>query len=147
MSSAAQNPKHQSQPPKPAAPPRSDFAAYEDPAQYLLAKGWRPLGNVQWESCLWLDPTQPLAAQSREEPIEADFEEQETYKDQDGRQRTRIKIVRRQLTVQDAQGNLNVVQAKRLVKTAAAVPVGLQQAVHTQIERDMREAKPQAATA
>ena len=81
----------------------------EDPAGYLLAHKWRPLGEIKRSNCRWIDPTRPL---------------KDSYE--------RKKVGVRQLP------NGTVEEVFQTHFTAAAFPVSRDEAVAIQMERDWR---------
>ncbi len=65
-------PATQEKPKGPALDPRKQGPApdpHKQAVSYLLHWGWRPLGIADHPTCLWLDPTKPLVATTRKEPI------------------------------------------------------------------------------
>ncbi len=110
----------------------------KDAIAYLQAKGWKCLGNPEWASALWLDPTQPLVAFSTREKIMYTTSIPEEYIDADGRRRTRFKQEERQILAQTGDGGA-LQGATREVYHPAVVPVSVSYALMVQMERDAME--------
>ena len=95
----------------------------EDPGGYLLAKGWKPLGPPKSPRTEWVDPTKPWP--------DGVYSKIDVYsKDQDGN-------VNRQ-THKNEKGQM--VNTQQVLWTPAAIPMIQEQAIRTQVEREMREA-------
>lgn len=120
---------------RPAQPGELD--PYSDGIAYLKAKGWRCLGNPEWPTAKWLDPTQPLVAHYTEEPIYYDHEVREEYY-QDGQRKIRYRMEKRQILAQDGSAGA-LVAAKRFVFHPKVTPVDMQHALSVQLERDAAE--------
>ncbi len=109
----------------------------KDAVAYLLAKGWRCIGDPTWEDSRWLDPMQPLVAYYTEEPCMYEIEVKEDYTDErDGQVRSRWKVEKRQILAQDGRGGVQQA-AKRVVYHPRGIPLTQRGAVEAQIERDM----------
>lgn len=112
---------------------------HTDPVAYLLGKGWRCLGNPEWSSSLWLDPTQPLAAYYTEEPCTYQVEVREEYVDKATNSvKVRYKLETRQVLAQDGRGGA-AQAARRKVYHPKGTPMTVSQALMIQIERDASE--------
>ncbi len=119
-------------------PPGAPIDPHKDAIAYLQQKGWRCLGNPEWASALWLDPTQPLIAYSTREKIMYTTTVPEEYMDADGRRKTRFKSEERQILAQTGDGGA-LQGATREVYHPAVVPVGVSYALMVQLERDALE--------
>ena len=112
---------------------------YGDPVAYLLAKGWKCLGNPEWQSAMWLDPTQPLVSYYSEQECMYDAEVREEYTDPaDGLKKVRYRVEQRHVLAQDGRGGA-LQSARRQVFHPKVTPINLGQALMTQIERDAAE--------
>lgn len=95
----------------------------EDPGAFLLFHKWKPLGPIKSPRTEWVDPTKPWP--------DGTYSKIDVYsKDQDGN-------VNRQ-THKNEKGQL--VQTQQVLWSPAAVPMVQEQAIRTQVERDMRAA-------
>jgi hypothetical protein len=138
MSSVAET-KHGQKPSPPGTlpPPGAPNDPYRDQPAYLASKGWRCLGNPEWNSSLWLDPDQPLVARYSEEPCMYEVEVREEYTDErDGLVKVRYKKEMRQIMAQDGRGGASQA-ARRTVYHPKVTPVNLAQAMMIQMERDV----------
>ncbi len=109
---------------------------HTDPAQYLLSKGWRCLGNPAWESALWMDPEQPLRSYYTEEPCMYPVEVREEYVDPNTQQlKVRYKTEQRQVLAQDGRGGA-AVAARRQRFHPKGNPMSMSAAMMLQLERD-----------
>lgn len=110
-----------------------------DQIAYLQSKGWRVVGNPEWESSRWFDPLQPLVSFYTEEPCNYQVEVREEYTDeQTGQIRFRWKTETRQVLAQDGRGGAQQA-ARRAVYHPKGTPLSRTDAMALQTERDMRE--------
>jgi len=42
---------------------------FTNPVSYLQSRGWKPLGNPEWQSCRWLDPESPKEEKHENIPL------------------------------------------------------------------------------
>ncbi len=94
----------------------------EDSPGYLLWHGWKPLGPVKSPRTNWIDPTKPW-------PDGTYHKEQVRSMDQSGEISDQM---------HRDQGIGKMVKTKQTVFSPPAVPMILEAAVQTQVERDMR---------
>jgi hypothetical protein len=119
--------------------PASAVSPHADPVEYLLSKGWKCLGNPQWESSQWLDPEQPLAPSYTEQPCMVDAVVRENYVDPNtSERRTRYKVEQRQILCQTGDGGA-LQGGVRQVFHPAVTPVAQSDALLRQIQRDAAE--------
>lgn len=95
----------------------------EDPSGYLLAKGWKPLGPPKSPRTEWIDPTKPWpdGVYSRIPVFSKDQfgnESRQTHKNEKNQ----------------------TIQTEQVLWSPAAVPMTQEQAIRTQVEREIREA-------
>lgn len=92
---------------------------YDDGAGFLLAHGWKPLGNPRHQNTIWRDPTKPLRASATTEPIMVVGE----------------KGVKEQLMCRTGKGK-KVAPGERVVIIPPVRPMSLQEALQEQLERN-----------
>lgn len=120
-------------------PAKQDSAApspYETPIDYLKSKGWKCLGNPEWPSAGWLDPTKPLKDGYVDEPVMAMMIDW-TATDEHGKSKPVAKLT--QVQCQNGQGMPTRYEAafrKRFIPKVS--PVNMQFALLIQMERDMK---------
>lgn len=107
-------------------PPASTIPdPYEDPVGYLKSRGWKPLGNPSWSSCRWKDPLKPRKGYFTKQPILA--------ANADGEME--------QVMVPDGFGKTR--PGERPVYHPPGEPVSMQEALGTQLDRDLAEQEEQ----
>jgi hypothetical protein len=98
---------------------KTNIDPYEQPAEYLKAKGWHCIGNPNWQSARWLHPTRSEKETQYKEKIFA-YNQKGEY---------------RQVTVDDGTGNK--IDAERIVIIPRLEPMTLQDALIIQMDEDM----------
>ena len=115
--------------------PKETNDPYGDPVAYLRAKGWKCLGNPDWPTARWIDPTQPAAAHyTTEDILVPQVIEKKFRDDRDGLEKTRLVEELQHVMVQDGRGKQ--VRAQRTVYHPKATPVPIEFALLAQMERD-----------
>ncbi len=121
--------------PAPSAP-KPPPSPHNDPGAWLLSKDWKCLGNPEWASALWLDPTKPLVSYYSEEPCMYDVEVREELVE-DNKIKVKYRTEPRQVLAKDGRGGPEVA-ARRSVFHPAVTPLTLSQALMVQLDRDAR---------
>ena len=112
---------------------------YTDPASYLQSKGWKCLGNPDWPSAGWLDPSKPLTEEKSEVPVMAPHLVPDGVTPE-GKPKFKYEI--RQVQVQDGTGVTGQkVPAFRTHIRPKVEPIPMQEALMIQLERDMKADK------
>ena len=93
---------------------------FASPAEYLLGKGWKCLGDPSWQTATWLDPTKPAVGYESKEPVFAPGADGKPAR------------------VMAPNGKGGLEPAEQTVWHPPADPVPLQLALLTQIERDRK---------
>jgi hypothetical protein len=95
-----------------------------EPADYLRSRGWRPLGHPKSLACRWLDPTRPLREECRKE--------KHLMSGEAARVRAAEALIAAGKDAQPYVGRT----VEQVVVTPAALPMGLDEALQTQLYRD-----------
>jgi hypothetical protein len=97
---------------------------FQDPAEYLASRGWRCLGNPAWSTAGWLDPEKPLKGFYESVP------RMRRVPDGNGG------WAEEQVMAQTGDGQGTQRPVVQLRWNPPAEPVGMQEALLTQMERD-----------
>lgn len=104
---------------------------------YLLAKGWKCIGDPDWPDAGWLDPTKPLQDSWTTEKIEA-YAWVPAGADERGQRQ--FKRVLQHISVQDGQGApVRPELAYREHFHPKVQPVDIKTAIMVQMNRDLAE--------
>lgn len=106
---------------------------HEDPVAFLRANGFKPLGNPEWPSCLWVDSTRPMFPTEHKEPKVGPFLVP------DAKTKSRVEMKQYTQRMADHAGNTREVPVEQIVYTPAQEPVSLQQALLMVMEREHKK--------
>ncbi len=107
---------------------------FSDPVAYLKAHGWKPLGNPDWPTCLWIDETRSLF------PSEKRVEKLATFLKAGPGGKGAISEMRQvKQRVANAAGHVEEIPVQQIQYTPGQTPVVMQEALLQVMEKEHRD--------